>query len=55
VITLQYGHTAERLAISGVSLVILLAALAYSKRTPQAMDAEAKDSAPAAAVVASAD
>jgi K(+)-stimulated pyrophosphate-energized sodium pump len=55
VITQQNGHTAQRLTIAGVSLVILLAALAYSKRAPQAMDAEAKDSTPAAAVVASAD
>ena len=48
VITLQH-HTGARLAIAGVSLVILLAALAFSKRGSEAMDADSADSAPAAA------
>ena len=38
VITLRH-HTGARLAIAGVSLVILLAALAFSKRGSEAMDA----------------
>ena len=39
VITLQH-HTGARLAIAGVALVILLAALAFSKRGSEAMDAD---------------
>ena len=39
VITLRH-HTGARLAIAGVALVILLAALAFSKRAAEAMDAE---------------
>jgi K(+)-stimulated pyrophosphate-energized sodium pump len=54
VISLRH-HTGARLAIAGVSLVILLAALAFSKRGSEAMDADSADSAPAAASVASAD
>jgi K(+)-stimulated pyrophosphate-energized sodium pump len=54
VISLQH-HTGIRLAIAGVSLVILLGALAFSKRGSEAMDADAADSTPAAAPVASAD
>ena len=46
VITLQH-HTGARLAIAGVSLVILLAALAFSKRGSEAMDADSADSTPA--------
>ena len=46
VITLRH-HTGARLAIAGVSLVILLAALAFSKRGSEAMDADAADSTPA--------
>ena len=55
VITLRH-HTGERLAIAGVSLVILLVALAFSKRASESMDADAADGAtPAPAAVASAD
>jgi K(+)-stimulated pyrophosphate-energized sodium pump len=54
VITLQH-HTAARLTIAGVSLVVLLAALAFSKRAPEPMDAEAQETARAEAAVASAD
>jgi K(+)-stimulated pyrophosphate-energized sodium pump len=54
VITLRH-HTGARLAIAGVSLVILLAALAFSKRGSEAMDADSADSAPAAAPVPSVD
>ncbi len=54
VITLRH-HTGERLAIAGVSLVILLVALAFSKRASESMDAAADDSTPAPAAVASAD
>ena len=55
VISLRH-HTGARLAIAGVSLVILLAALAFSKRGSEAMDAEdTADSTPAAAAVASVD
>ncbi|HEY1828737.1 MAG TPA: sodium-translocating pyrophosphatase [Acidimicrobiales bacterium] len=54
VITLRH-HTGARLAIAGVSLVILLAALAFSKRGSEAMDADSADSAPAAAATASVD
>jgi K(+)-stimulated pyrophosphate-energized sodium pump len=49
VISLQH-HTGARLAIAGVSLVILLGALAFSKRGSEAMDADSADSAPTAAV-----
>jgi K(+)-stimulated pyrophosphate-energized sodium pump len=51
VISLQH-HTGARLAIAGVSLVILLGALAFSKRGAEAMDADAADSAPAVAAAA---
>ena len=51
VISLQH-HTGARLTIAGVSLVILLGALAFSKRGSEAMDADAADSAPAVAAVA---
>jgi K(+)-stimulated pyrophosphate-energized sodium pump len=54
VITLRH-HTGERLAIAGVSLVILLVALAFSKRSSESMDAAAGDATPAPASVASAD
>ena len=54
VISLRH-HTGARLAIAGVSLVILLAALAFSKRGAEAMDADAADSTPAPAAVASVD
>ena len=49
VISLQH-HTGARLGIAGVSLVILLGALAFSKRGAEAMDADAADSTPTAAV-----
>ncbi|HEY5385313.1 MAG TPA: sodium-translocating pyrophosphatase [Acidimicrobiales bacterium] len=49
VISLQH-HTGARLAIAGVSLLILLGALAFSKRGAEAMDADSADSAPTAAV-----
>jgi K(+)-stimulated pyrophosphate-energized sodium pump len=49
VISLQH-HTGARLGIAGASLVILLGALAFSKRGSEAMDADATDSAPTAAV-----
>src|SRR6202035_5125636 len=55
VINLRH-HTGERLAIAGVSLVVLLAALAFSKRSSEAMDSgDTADSTPAAAVAASVD
>ena len=54
VISLQH-HTGARLAIAGVSLVILLGALAFSKRGAEAMDADSADSTPAAAATASVD
>ncbi len=55
VISLRH-HTGARLAIAGVSLVILLAALAFSKRGAEAMDADdAADSTPAPAAVAPVD
>jgi K(+)-stimulated pyrophosphate-energized sodium pump len=54
VITLRH-HTGERLAIAGVSLVILLGALAFSKRATTAMDSDGADSAPAPVAVASVD
>ena len=40
-------NTGARLAIAGVALVVLLAALAFSKRGAEAMDADAADSTPA--------
>jgi K(+)-stimulated pyrophosphate-energized sodium pump len=46
-------NTGARLAIAGVSLVILLAALAFSKRGTEAMDADSDNAMPAAAAVAS--
>jgi K(+)-stimulated pyrophosphate-energized sodium pump len=54
VITMRH-HTGGRLAIAGVALVILLGALAFSKRGAEAMDADSADSTPVAAPVASAD
>ncbi len=56
VITLR-THTGARLAIAGVALVILLAALAFSKRAGEAMDSDAGVDATtaAAAPVASVD
>ncbi len=55
VITLRH-HTGERLAIAGVALVILLVALAFSKRSAEAMDASAgSDATPAVAAAASVD
>jgi len=55
VITLR-NHTGARLAIAAVALVVLLAALAFSKRAATPMDSEAAvESAPAAAAVASVD
>jgi K(+)-stimulated pyrophosphate-energized sodium pump len=46
-------NTGARLAIAGVSLVILLAALAFSKRGTEAMDADSDNATPSAAAVAS--
>jgi K(+)-stimulated pyrophosphate-energized sodium pump len=55
VISLRH-HTGDRYAIAGVSLVILLAALAFSKRDTEPMDAVAPVvEAPAAVAVASGD
>jgi len=54
VISLQH-HTGARLAIAGGALVILLAALAFSKRGSEAMDADSADSPPAVAAVAPVD
>jgi len=54
VIALRHD-TAARLAIAGVSLVILLGALAFSKRAPEPMDAEAQETTRAEATVASVD
>ncbi len=54
VISLRHD-TGARLAIAGVSLVILLAALAFSKRGSEAMDADSADTTPAAAAVAPVD
>jgi K(+)-stimulated pyrophosphate-energized sodium pump len=48
VIALRHD-TGARLAIAGVSLLILLGALAFSKRAPEAMDADAADETPVAA------
>jgi K(+)-stimulated pyrophosphate-energized sodium pump len=53
VITMRH-HTGGRLAIAGAALVVLLAALAFSKRSTQAMDADSSDSTPAGAAVAAA-
>jgi hypothetical protein len=39
VITLSH-HTAARLSIAGVSLVVLLLAIAFSKRKTESMDSE---------------
>jgi K(+)-stimulated pyrophosphate-energized sodium pump len=46
-------NTGARLAIAGVSLVVLLAALAFSKRGTEAMDADSDNATPSAAAVAS--
>jgi K(+)-stimulated pyrophosphate-energized sodium pump len=54
VITMRH-HTGARLAIAGVALVILLAALAFSKRGSEAMDADSADPSVAAAPVAPVD
>ena len=55
VITLR-NNTGARLAIAAVALVVLLAALAFSKRAATPMDTEAPaESVPAAAAVASVD
>jgi K(+)-stimulated pyrophosphate-energized sodium pump len=54
VITLHH-NTAARLAIAGASLVVLLGALAFSKRAGESMDADPADTAPAAAAAVSAD
>jgi K(+)-stimulated pyrophosphate-energized sodium pump len=54
VISLRH-HTGARLAIAGVSLLILLAALAFSKRGSESMDADAADEVPAAAATAPVD
>ena len=55
VISLRH-HTGARLAIAGVALVILLAALAFSKRGSEAMDSQdTADSTPAAVSAASVD
>jgi hypothetical protein len=50
-------HTGARLAIAGVALVVLLAALAFSKRGSEAMDSDSDGAAApaAAAPVASVD
>ncbi len=52
VITLR-NNTGVRLAIAGVALVVLLIALAFSKREGQAMDADSDNAMPSAAAVAS--
>ncbi len=50
------AHTGARLAIAGVALVILLGALAFSKRAGDAMDSDSEGSTPApVAAVASGD
>jgi K(+)-stimulated pyrophosphate-energized sodium pump len=55
VISLRH-HTGDRLAIAGVALVILLGALAFSKRDTEPMDADAPVvEAPAVVAVASGD
>jgi K(+)-stimulated pyrophosphate-energized sodium pump len=50
VITLHH-NTGARLAIAGVSLVILIGALAFSKRATEDMGADAPEATPAAAAV----
>jgi K(+)-stimulated pyrophosphate-energized sodium pump len=54
VITLR-NHTGARLAIAGVALVVLLAALAFSKRAAAPMDAEAATEAARAPAAVAAD
>ncbi len=49
VITLR-NNTGARLSIAGASLVVLLIALAFSKRAPEAMDVGVESDAPAVAV-----
>ncbi len=51
VITLSH-HTAARLSIAGVSLVVLLLAIAFSKRKTESMDSEVPSSQAAPATVA---
>jgi hypothetical protein len=51
VISLQH-HTGARLAIAGVALVVLLGALAFSKRGSEAMDSDYSDGAAAPAAAA---
>jgi K(+)-stimulated pyrophosphate-energized sodium pump len=51
VITLRH-NTGARLAIAGAALVVLLIALAFSKREGEAMDADSDNAMPAAAAVA---
>jgi hypothetical protein len=51
VISLRH-HTGERLAIAGVSLVILIVALAFSKRATEDMGADASAIEPEPAVAA---
>jgi hypothetical protein len=51
VITLR-NNTGARLAIAGVALVVLLVALAFSKREGEAMDADSDDAMPASVAVA---
>jgi K(+)-stimulated pyrophosphate-energized sodium pump len=46
------SHKGERYAIAAVSLVILLGALAFSKRKSESMDSDAGAATPAPAVVA---
>jgi K(+)-stimulated pyrophosphate-energized sodium pump len=51
VISLRH-HTGERLAIAGVSLVVIVIALAFSKRATESMDADAPAAVTAADVAA---
>jgi hypothetical protein len=51
VITLSH-HTAARLSIAGVSLVVLLLAIAFSKRKTESMDGDVAPSQAVAAPVA---
>jgi K(+)-stimulated pyrophosphate-energized sodium pump len=53
VISLRH-NTGARLGIAAASLVVLLAALAFSKRGSEAMDSDASDSTPVAATAAAA-
>jgi hypothetical protein len=46
-------HTGARLGIAAGALVILLVALAFSKREGEAMDADSDNAMPSAAAVAS--